>query len=248
MRENSRVGQRFELSLDARQVVALVAASLVVVGGAFVLGASFGGRAARVTAAETASKDPLAPLDEALTAAPRDDASLRAHEALVGAQAEALPVPAAKPAAAVVAANANAKTTSNATSSSNATSTSSSTSSSTQPLIPVGEEREMKATTPPPPSTRAVATRASPPRHDAKPKLHAAHRPSYTIQVASTAHRAEADRIAKRFARRSPRVVAADVPGKGRVWRVQVGSYATRDAAARGLAGLGGTGFVTASR
>jgi hypothetical protein len=243
MRENSRVGQRFEASLGARQVVAIVAASLVMVGGAFVLGASYGGRAARATVAESASRDPLAPLDEPLTAAPRDDASLRAHEALVGAHAEALPVPAAKPAAANTNTNAtaNSNATSNANAPANATQTSTLTATAAQPLSPslspLGGEREMKG-----------SSRALPARRDPKPNLHAAHRASYTIQVASTAHRAEADRIAKRFARRSPRVVAADVPGKGRVWRVQVGSYATRDAAARGLASLGGTGFVTASR
>lgn len=72
---------------------------------------------------------------------------------------------------------------------------------------------------------------------------------AYTIQIASAHHRADAERAAKRVAARKPRIVAADVPGKGRWYRVQIGSYATRDSARLALASMSGVhGIVTPAR
>jgi DedD protein len=261
MRMNSKLAERFELSLDGRQVVVIVGAALVIVGGAFVLGMSYGSRSA-APAATAAPKDPLATLDEPLTASPKEDDALRAHEALTAAHPEALPAPAVKAVAAVPATpTANPSATANPTATAIPTATAAATPTANPNPNPNPNPTATTTTSPPPVAAFAEATperdapKALPHRKTAKPERSStreraatSHRGSYTIQVASVAHRAEAEKIAKRFAGRSSRVVAADVPGKGRVWRVQVGLYPTRDAASRSLATLGGSGFVTAAR
>jgi cell division septation protein DedD len=69
--------------------------------------------------------------------------------------------------------------------------------------------------------------------------------------VGATQERFEADRIAARFASRGARVLVADVPGKGRVYRVRIGSFETREAADRYLRDLerttGAKGFVASA-
>ncbi len=282
MRVNSKLNERFELSLDTRQAAAIVAASLIIVAGAFVLGMSYGTRAS-LSASPATPKDSLATLDEPLTAAPKEDDALRAHEALTAARPEALPAPGVKPVAAVLPARperSEAKSKgeagdsaptlgrdereqgptlsrhtgegdTSATSASNpsAPSPSKPTSTSTSPISRSSSALAATPTTIDPPSHSALPSRTGnperKPKHD---RVSASRRGAYTIQVASVSQRADAERVAKRFARRSSRIVAADVPGKGRVWRVQVGSYATRDAASHGLAAIGGAGFVTAAR
>lgn len=76
---------------------------------------------------------------------------------------------------------------------------------------------------------------------------------AFVIQVGASPNRAEADRIAKKFAARGARVVAADVDGK-RWYRVRLASttYDSRNDAERALSRLaretGVRGFVTAAR
>jgi cell division protein FtsN len=71
------------------------------------------------------------------------------------------------------------------------------------------------------------------------------------VQVGSTQDRFEAERIAARFSSRGARVVAGDVPGKGRWYRVRIGTFETREAADRYLRDLerttGSKGFVAPS-
>ena len=75
---------------------------------------------------------------------------------------------------------------------------------------------------------------------------------AFTIQIGATQERAEADRIAARYRSLRPRVEAADVQGKGRWYRVRVGSFDTREAAERYRRDVsretGVAGYVTASR
>jgi cell division septation protein DedD len=71
---------------------------------------------------------------------------------------------------------------------------------------------------------------------------------AFAVQVGSTQDRFEAERIAARFRARGARVVASDVPGKGRWFRVKVGGYETREAAEQALREIergGAKGFVT---
>jgi cell division protein FtsN len=63
--------------------------------------------------------------------------------------------------------------------------------------------------------------------------------------------REDAERIARKHASRGPRIVTADLPGKGRWYRVVIGSFESHEAAKRQLAVLsraGVPGIVTAVR
>jgi cell division septation protein DedD len=109
---------------------------------------------------------------------------------------------------------------------------------------------EKVAAAPPPAEAKPVAE-PSPPaaRPAATPSLAPG---AYTIQLGASSDRGEADRIAARFEAFRPRVEAAELPGKGRVYRVRVGSFETREAADRYLADVtretGAKGWVTAGR
>jgi DedD protein len=267
MRENTRSSkERFEMSFDARQGVAVLVASLVVVAGVFVLGMG-AGRALAGRAVTAAPKDALARLDEPLAATGEPPPELKAHEALTADKA--LPVQAVKaplrrdeaspvaevsappqiPADATVAPSATPAPASPSQSREPAPGRDrgqASTSNTSSPLpgpLPASGERETKVA--------AVSTSSREARASAAEKKTAPHRGAFTIQVASAPRRADAERVANKLAQRGARVVAADVPGRGRWYRVQIGDYPSREAASRQLASLsraGVHGLVTAMR
>jgi cell division septation protein DedD len=74
----------------------------------------------------------------------------------------------------------------------------------------------------------------------------------WTVQLAASENREEADRLAAKFASLNPRIEEAMVPGKGRFFRVRVGSFETKDAAQKYLRDVaretGAKGIVTPSR
>ena len=263
MAGNRPARERFDFSLDARQVAGVTLGSLGALGLAFLLGHSTGQRMAErpalaprpVAPAAVAHADPLAALDQA----PRPDggepqAPLTFHESLTGArpppdrlppgpkvqppvaapspvQAQAQgpsgpPVQAAPAPAPVVAAAAPAA----------------------RPVAaPAGPAVSPSAPAAVPPAPAAPPS-ASPATAAAKP---APPRGGWVVQVGSTQERFEADRIAARYASRGARVTVAEVPGKGRWYRVRLGSFETRDAADRYLKELerstGAKGFVAAN-
>jgi DedD protein len=248
MAGNRPTRERFEFSLDARQVAAVILGSLGALGLAFFLGHALGQRvterpAAVVRApAAPAPADPLAVLDQA----PRPDggevpAQLSFHETLTSARPpqDKLP-PAPKVAAAppteakgnpVVAALPPPPPSPSvpvaAVALAPAAAKAASSTADAPPAKPVAAV--------PPPSKPAVATAP-------------AGKGAWVVQVGSTQDRIEAERIAARFATRGARVMAADVPGKGRWYRVRLGSFETREAADRYLRdlerGTGAKGFV----
>jgi len=75
---------------------------------------------------------------------------------------------------------------------------------------------------------------------------------SFAVQLVSTTSRAEADKLASKIQEFEPRVEAAEVNGKGRVYRVRVGSLETRAEAEQLLQSLAGRthakGMVVAIR
>jgi cell division septation protein DedD len=75
---------------------------------------------------------------------------------------------------------------------------------------------------------------------------------SFTVQLVSTSSRAEADRLAGKLQDLEPRVESAEVSGKGRVYRVRVGSFESRSEAERLLrsiaARVGTRGLVVSTR
>jgi cell division protein FtsN len=246
---NSRVKERFELALDAKQVMAVLLGSLVILGGVFILGVSVGRQASAARAPViSAPKDPLARLDEPI--APRDEAPpvLKAHQALTDPRSidKTLPVPAVRAVAA--------------------------TPPAAPAPVPVAAVRPAPPATPAPAPDPKVATPApkvatpapkvatpapkvaapAPKAAAAKPESVGAMRGgAYAIQVGSMPTREDAERFARKHAGRHPRIVSADLPGKGRWYRVVIGDYATQEAAKRQLATLtraGISGIVTLVR
>jgi DedD protein len=250
MRDNAKAKERFQLSLDARQALAVLVATLAAVAGVFVLGMS-AGRVQAGRAASAGPKDALARLDEPLAPAQEPAPELKAHEALTAGKSidRALPVQAVKapsrrdepPPVVEVSAPPQIPTEATAAPSRAALAQASTTASS--PALATASK--------PPPAARATSTltRTSTSASAATTSPH--QRGAFTIQVASAPRRADAERVARGLASRGARVVAADLPGKGRWYRVQIGEYPSREAASRQLASLSGAGvqgIVTAGR
>ncbi len=88
----------------------------------------------------------------------------------------------------------------------------------------------------PPPSATANALRnLAGPGTAAAPSSGSPVPGSFTVQLISTSNRAEADRLAGKLTEFDPRVESAEVAGKGKVFRVRVGSYDSRTEAEKVL-------------
>jgi cell division protein FtsN len=221
---NPRSRERFELSLDGRQIASVIVGTIVVLAVVFVLGLNVGKQLARSEAKPTAGGgDALAALDQAPVSPPpavRDE-SLTYHDRLVSERPAAGPAQPAAP--------------------------------RPEPAPAPAAERE-PAPEPPPaadpaPPAEPPPSRAAEPAPDPEP---AAARPvpegEWCVQLGAAADRAESERLAARFERFSPRIEIAEVQGK--TWyRVRVGAFATKGAAEKYLKDLaretGAKGFVT---
>ena len=206
-----RAKEKFQLSLDGRQVVSVVAGVLVVLGVVFVLGLNVGkqlaarrGDAAQAGDLEALDRMPAAP-------APAKTEPLTFHDRLT--QATPAPPP--------------------------------------PPDAPARLEAAPSTKPPPAPAAPAPAPAAEPPRPPPPVAKPAALKP-WTVQLAASEDRSEAERLAARFSALNPRIEEAHVPGKGRFFRVRVGSFETKDAAQRYLRDVGretgAKGIVTTSR
>jgi DedD protein len=229
MREpNARVRPResgkLELSLDGKAVASVVVVALVLLAVVFVLGLNVGKQIA-LRQAERRPAGDLEALDRAPTPPPPvKDEALTFHERLTKEQ----PAAAAGPPA-----------------DSTPTPTSAPAAATPTPA-PAPSAAPSATATPPstatPPAPRTVTVPAPAPR-PVKP---------WTIQLAAAQDKAEAERVASRFASLNPRIEQADVPGKGRFWRVRVGGFDTKDAAERYLRDVGretgAKGFVAPAR
>jgi len=71
---------------------------------------------------------------------------------------------------------------------------------------------------------------------------------AFSVQVGSAPTLEDAQRLAARFKAHHPHIVASDVEGKGRWYRVRLGVFSTRADAARFQREAGVKGYVTASR
>lgn len=218
-----RAREKFQLSLDGRQVAAIVAGALVVLAVVFVLGLNVGkqlatrrGEAVRPGDLDALDRVPAAP-------APAKAEPLTFHDRLTKERPAPPPPPdAPAPVAATPAA--------------------------APPPAPAPAPAA-----PPPPTPAAPVAAPEPPR--APPAAPAAPRAPlkpWTVQLAAAGDRAEAERLATRFAALGPRIEEAVIPGKGRFFRVRVGSFETKDAAQRYLRDVGretgAKGIVTPSR
>jgi DedD protein len=219
--------ERFELSLDGRQVASIVAGALVLLAVVFVLGLNVGKQIAQ----RRAEREPAGDLDALDRApappAPVKDEALTFHDRLTkDAPAPLPPAPPEAPAQRAASATVTPTPT--------PPPTASPTASPTAPPTSAGAAPRPDRPAAPPSGSR------SPP---AKP---------WTVQLAAAQEHAEAERIAGKFSALNPRIEEADVPGKGRFWRVRVGGFDTKDAAERYLRDIaretGAKGFVTPTR
>jgi len=244
MAGNRPARERFDFSLDSKQVASVILGSLGALGLAFFLGHAIGQRVAdrpappARAAAVAAQADPLAVLDRApRTGGGEAPAQFSFHETLTSARPpqDKLPPgpkspspPAAEPKPAE----------------SKALPAESKAVPAESKAVPEPVET-LSPTGPPPVEAKVAAAPVSPPA-PARPAT--TGKGAWVVQVGSTQDRMEADRMAARFATRGARVVVADVPGKGRWYRVRLGSFETRESADRYLRdlerGTGAKGFV----
>jgi cell division protein FtsN len=251
MAGNRPARERFDFSLDSKQVASVILGSLGALGLAFFLGHALGQRVSdrpapvARAAAVAPQADPLGVLDRAPRAgAGEAPAQFSFHETLTSAkppQEKLLPGPRSpsspaaeqKPAPVVVAAPAESKA---APAESKAV---------PQPVAALAPSGPVQAGPVAVEARKATPAPASP---SAPPRPATIGKGAWVVQVGSTQDRIEAERIASRFATRGARVVVADVPGKGRWYRVRLGSFETRESADRYLRdlerGTGAKGFV----
>ena len=233
MRDSHRLKEKYELSLDNRQIVSLTVASLVVLGGVFVLGVAVGKKLAGEMVPEKATADLLTAVDQKTAAldAVQKDASLTFQDELtkkapvepkpaavvsetvaVAPQPVALPAPAAVVAAVPV-----------------------------EVAVVVAKPAPAPTKLPETPKEEPVVTRT----HDGglKEAFGKAQKlpdappaaGTWAVQLSAYQDRGEADRFAAGLRDKgyAPYIVEASIPGKGTWFRVRMGRFGSRDAASR---------------
>lgn len=260
MRDLNRLKEKYDVTLDSRQVVSLAIGALVVVGAVFVLGVVVGKKLTaddrtaqapdllsaldqRAAAMEQARSTPAVPAltfqDELTKATPkRVEPSPKPDKV-------AEPSPRAESVAAVAEAGGSAEKAGPAAREP-ATPTPDLEAGPEEPTPPRAPDpaAEQVALAPAPvaePTATRTASPSSPAMKDAfaraqKSPPTAAGGP-FTLQLSASQDRAEADRFAAKVRDRgyAPFVAAVEVPGKGTWFRVRMGSFPTREAAVRYL-------------
>jgi cell division septation protein DedD len=238
MRDSHRLKEKYELSLDNRQIVSLTVASLVVLGGVFVLGVVVGKKLASDGVPEKTTADLLTAVDEKTAAL---DAVQRAKDASLTFQDELtkkFPVEVKLPVAAPVPVVAIAPEPKRPPEAQPAP--------EVKPEVVAAKSAAPAPTTlPDTPKEEAVATRT----HDgglkeafgkAQKLPEPAPMPSagggagtWALQLSAYQDRGEADRFAAGLRDKgyAPYIIEANVPTKGTWYRVRVGKFANKEAA-----------------
>jgi len=246
--------EKYDLSLDSRQVVSLLIGGIVVLGAVFVLGVLVGKKLAGTPRADHAP-DLLTALDHKSDALERARAAppLTFQEELTRpsvptpsvTRPSTPPPAAARPAPAVAAA---APASSSPAASSAGKPAAPAVASAEVKPAPVERkaepeakaEPEKKSDPPRPAQSESVATRTAPAAaRPAGPKVPEATSAggAFTLQLGASPSRDDAERQASRLREKgyAPYIVPAEVPGKGTWYRVRMGSFPTKDAATRYL-------------
>jgi DedD protein len=206
MRDVEQMREKYELSLDGRQIAALAIGALVLLSCVFALGLGLGRRLGREQAA-AADLDALdAQAEPVVTPKPKPAEKPAPKPA---ERADAPPPPAA-PSAPPVEPPPHA------------------TAASPDAVVVAPAAKEPLVVPPPPraPTTQVSAIVLTPPPHDPG---------AFTVQIGASPDAAEAQRLENkaRGAGLRPYVVKADLGAKGTWYRVRVGSFADKDSAAR---------------
>ncbi|GMU59149.1 MAG: hypothetical protein AMXMBFR34_09120 [Myxococcaceae bacterium] len=231
MRDTHKLKEKVELSLDTRQLVSITVASLIVLGGVFMLGVVVGKKLAGVTVAQKEAPDLLTQLDEKSKALEdvQQDASLTFQDELTKKSPTLVAgAPVVKPVPA-------------------------------EPVKPADPpkppERDPVAAAPAPVEPPPAVALPETPKDEAVPTRtndagalkeafgkaqkapETAADGSWSIQLAAYQDRGEADRFAAGLRDKgyAPYIVEAAIPGKGTWFRVRMGRFGTKDAAGRYL-------------
>jgi DedD protein len=221
MRDSHRMKEKYDLSLDSRQVVSLLVAGIVVLGAVFVLGVLVGKKLAGSQRSDRAP-DLLSALDQKSAALERARAAptLTFQEELTadgGAARAAAPKPAPEKKLEAATKSAEAKA---------------------DAAKAAGDRKPETASKPV--DGGAIAVRTAPATAPAAaPKASDGSVPNgaFTLQLGASQNRDDAERMVSRLREKgyAPYIVTAEVPGKGTFYRVRMGSFATREAAGRYL-------------
>jgi cell division septation protein DedD len=258
MRDAHRMKERIDVSLDNRHVVSLLIAGIIVFGAVFILGVVVGKKLAGNESAAHAP-DLLSALDQKAAAVePPKDAPLTFQDELTKKAppavdptrvrptvAPVIPAPRKTPPVEVAAPPPDEVKVNETIAVSQR-----STPEPTPPAAPAIDShravlRETVRATPRVETTPVAARMGTKERNlrdaitrvERKPTS-SAEPGSFTLQISSTQMRPEADRVAARLRNKgyAPFVVQAEVPGRGKWYRVRLGNFATKEAATRYLA------------
>ncbi len=241
MRDSHRLKEKYELSLDNRQIVTITVASLVVLGGVFMLGVVVGKKlsAEMVAGQQQQPTDLLGQLDRKTDALEnvKADAALTFQDELTRqaptlvAQAPVIkPIEAPKPVAEAPKPVEPPKPVEVAVA------------PKPEPVKPEPVKPAPEAKLPETPKSEPVATRTvdGGGLKEAFGKVQrapaeAAADGSWTLQLSAYQDKAEADRFAAGLRDKgyAPYIIEAVIPGKGTWYRVRMGRFASKDAASR---------------
>ena len=211
MRDDYRIKDKYELSLDNRQIVTFFVAAIVVVGTVFVLGVVVGKKLAGAPAHVNAP-DLLTALDQRAAAmeqvktSPPPEARLTFQDELTKKVADPPPKEAAR-----------------------------------APEVPAETAKVASPEQPPPPLEaakqeqpreklkKAIAAVEKSPRESSIPPA------AFTLQLSASQAREEADRFAAKLRARGyqPYIVESDLKDRGRWYRVRMGKFSSKEAAAK---------------
>jgi DedD protein len=257
MRDAHRMKEKYDLSLDSRQVVSLLVGGIVVLGAVFVLGVLVGKKLAGNQRTER-TPDLLAALDTKFEALERARAApaLTFQEELTRAAppttAKAPPAAKTPPARAQVDEASVTKPPPKQPAPA-ASEPAGSKPAARQPVVavvdpgaiaraPPSSEPSAESKSPPPspkltPTVPTSATQGAAKSSVPKPPQATAPNGTWTLQLGASPNREDAERQASRMREKgyAPYITAAEVPGKGTWYRVRMGSFPSKDAATRYL-------------
>ena len=217
MRDSHRLKEKYELSLDNSQIISITVASLVVLGGVFMLGVVVGKKLSAETAAlQQQPADLLGQLDrktDALETVKADAALTFQDELTRKVPTEAPMVKPPEPVAVAKVPDAAIATP--------------------ESVKPLAETPKVDSV-----ATRTVdggGLKEAFGKAAQKPPTETAPDGTWTVQLSAYQDKAEADRFAAGLRDKgyAPYIVEASIPGKGTWFRVRMGRFGTKDAASR---------------